>query len=94
MLSVSMSRSWYVFKKKTPPDGSSQKCCFSHLFSPLFVSPLLLQLVKKKVPLKCMDEVNENSSQNRFVSASPAQLRLEPLYVARAAFETAFLAVH
>lgn len=59
---------------------------FHHFYS--------VQLVKKKVPLKCMDEVNENSSQNRFVSTSPAQLRLEPLYVARAAFETAFLAVH
>lgn len=41
-----MSRSWYVFKKKTPPDGSSQKCCFSHLFSPLFVC-YSIQLVKK-----------------------------------------------
>lgn len=91
MLSAATSASGGVFQK-TPQYGSSQKVLlFSSLRSVLLLPSARRTPTGDRVPLKCMDEVNEKNSSG-FVSV--LRLRLEPLCVACAAFETTFLAAH
>lgn len=92
MLSAAASASASGGFQKTPQYGSSQKVLlFSSLRSVLSLRSARRIPTGDRVPLKCMDEVNENNSSG-FVSV--LRLRLEPLCVACAAFETTFLAAH